>query len=182
MTGERRELEAAGRWPKRADAGWRRQIQQPDERAPHPKARPEHLGRRVGRSTDASGEGARAVERPDPSLQCVHQHHHARETRYFNVVELQTDSFGVQAKHATPSAPSVSAVTRRSPSTSPSVAPKQRKSSSAASKSRSTSCGSVISARPATSASVSLSTSIWASSTTPRSVSTAWTSTAACKL
>jgi hypothetical protein len=87
----------------------------------------------------------------------------------------------LQARPATPSVPSVSAVTKRSPSTSPSVAPRRRRFSSVGSRSRNTSSASATSPRRATSASVFPSTSISVSSTTRRSVFTAWTSTAACK-
>merc|ERR1711977_335545 len=74
------------------------------------------------------------------------------------------------AKPATQSDPSVSVVTKRSPCTLPSGAPRPRNTNSAAR----------TSARQATSVSVSQNTSTWASSTIPPSVSTEWTSTAVC--
>lgn len=109
-----------------------------------------------------------------------------------------------QARPATLSVLSVSVVTKRSLSTSPSVAPRYilictskkkngkeasvilttylfrlRKFSSVASRSRSTNSASATSPRLATSVSVSASTSISVSSTTLPSVSTVWTSTPA---
>ena len=84
----------------------------------------------------------------------------------------------LQAKPATLSAPLASAATKRSPSTSPSGAPRRKKSSNVASRSRNTSCARRTSPRPATSALASQNISIWESSTTRRLVSTGWTSTA----
>ena len=86
--------------------------------------------------------------------------------------------FPLQAKPATPSAPSASVATKRSLYTSPSAVPRQKKSSSAASRSRNTSSARKTSPRRATSASAFQNTSTWASSTTRRLVSTEWTSTA----
>lgn len=89
--------------------------------------------------------------------------------------------FQLQARPATPFALSVSVVTKKLPFTLPSVAPRRRRLSNVVSRSRNMSLEGRTFPRPATSASVSASTSTWGSSTTPALVSTAWISTAACK-
>src|ERR1700761_1766373 len=60
-------------------------------------------------------------------------------SRCYNLEGCHANTLGLQAKPDSQSEPSVSAVTRKLPSTSPSAAPWQRRSSSVASRSRSTS-------------------------------------------
>jgi hypothetical protein len=103
--------------------GKQRQECQPHEGVAHREARPQHLGRRVWRQTDPCCQSARAIERSNTRVQCVQASTKFSKTHKSNAA---------QARPATLSVPSVSVVTKRSPSTSPYADPRLRKFSSVA--------------------------------------------------